>query len=502
MAIDLNNIMLIDLLKTHQIKIEDLRKANFPADILAGIERFFDEQRYWESIKDSNAGIQEYLKKYPNGFFCDEANEALKSSKGDEVLSIAHQENTILTYEAILNKCLSGKFRMDTDIKVGSNGNDAVCLKKELFDDMRANPSKYNYPMMRWLYDPIPLTHEQREFLKSRDDVCSRFLSKGFNITHQELIDNNVLPETVSKEEVCANEYCNNGLRPVKDLGKFPKDRTEVYFLGLPGTGRTTILSGLIYEFIRQGIGVYCPQCVGEEDVTYRMYKSLLSSIRLHKPLVGNGTDLGTCIKIDVKKNSRITKLNFIDCGGESVRDSAFNQIKPERERVRSGGFIEEFWKNKNKKILFFVIDYSRYEDCYGIDQNEFLRCLLQRLSSDGPDPENPQKECTMSRVETVAILVTKSDLMQSETLVDKLHEAMERIQERSSCFMNELKDFSKQFGINKANNYKPYVMLYSIGKFYVGNTYVYNPCYSKNLLDFIIQISPGTRKFKLPFFN
>ena len=51
---------------------------------------------------------------------------------------------------------------------------------------------------------------------------------------------------------------------------------------------------------------------------------------------------------------------------------------------------------------------------------------------------------------------------------------------------MTALESACTEFGINKAVNYKPYIMSFSLGRLFIGNTYAYDSKDSEDIVSFI----------------
>ena len=97
-----------------------------------------------------------------------------------------------------------------------------------------------------------------------------------------------------------------------------------------------------------------------------------------------------------------------------------------------------------------------------------------------------------MSRVETVAIILTKSDLMGKATVAERMAEAQRYLTTNFRAFLKDLEMTCKQYGCNKANDYRLYFLTFSLGNFYVGNTFEFNPTDSREIINFIKTVTPS----------
>lgn len=490
---------LIGFIKSGEVTFEELQQLGLPWFKQDEIRKFLAEKEFWEGAKTSEAGINSYLAAYPNGAFVNDAEAARRALKESAVWAWAQRTNTAAAYETYLSDYPGGNYAVDAEMAIKMLRREEDALKERLFDDMKQRPWEYTWEKMRQLYGGVMLTPEQMQFLATQGDVASQFLLKGMRITHQDLVDNGVIPSDVTQIEVCTPEFDMPATK-VEALGEFPRDRTDVFFLGVPRSGKSSVLSGMIYQLWKDGFAGYVPQIVNGYDPCMAYYQGLIRAVATKKPPVGTATDTVSFMKIDMVKGREVSKLTIVEMAGEAFKQAA--------ERIaKGGGQDSEVWKElgaekclrcNNRKVLFFVLDYSTIRglnpQCDAFSQLEILQSSLTTLCNDGPDPNNPTKGCTMSRVETVAILVTKSDLMGMNTPAERLAEAQRYMNANFKNFMNELSRACKHFGSNSPNNYKPYFLTFSLGEFYVGNTVAFNPVDSRDLIQFLHDITPTER--------
>ena len=182
----------------------------------------------------------------------------------------------------------------------------------------------------------------------------------------------------------------------------------------------------------------------------------------------------------------------MVELGGEAFK-SAFKTGKRGMDAwngLAAGTCLE----SSNRKLLFFIIDYSALCDQDKIgEQYEVLESMLNILRSDGPTG-NGYKGCTLSKVDTVAIIVTKSDMMDAELHEERMTCAIDFINENFASFKKTLISNCEEFGINKPVGFKPYVVPFSVGKMYIGNTYEFDPTDADALIEFISVVIAGNK--------
>lgn len=152
---------------------------------------------------------------------------------------------------------------------------------------------------------------------------------------------------------------------------------------------------------------------------------------------------------------------------------------------------------NNNPKIIFWVLDWSivsgkKQEKYYGpADQIKTLTSALKVFENDGPNLNEPSKNCTMSKAVATAILITKSDLMDADTEEKRIEIADEYLYENCLSFFNDLKYSCQKYNINRTNNNNPYILTFSLGKFLVGNTVLFDGHDADEIIEFIQEKDP-----------
>lgn len=487
---------LIDFLKNGEVTFEELQQLGLPWFKQEEIRKFLEERDFWEAAKTSEQGIENYLKTYPGGFYVADAEDARRALKEEAIWGWASRTNTAEAFRTYLADYPSGAHAIDAEMSIKMLSRQEEELKEALFEDMKNNPWDYTHDKMRQLYNGVSLTPEQVQFLSNQTDVFSRFIRNGMRITHADLVEHGVVPGEVTQIEVTSPEFSMPQTQ-IKELGEFPTERTDVFFLGVPRSGKSSVLSGIIYQLWKDGFAGYVPHLVNGYDPCLAYYQGLIRAVATKKPPLPTATDTVSFMKIDMVKGREVSELTIVEMAGEAFKRAATKISGENRSQseVWTELGAEKCLRSRNRKVLFFVLDYSAVRginpQCTAFDQLQILESSLMTLCNDGPDPANPTKGCTMSRVETVSILVTKSDLMGVSSVQERLNEARNYMMANFRNFMNQLSRAARKFGCNSANNYEPYFLTFSLGDFYVGNTFVFNPVDSREIIQFIHTITP-----------
>lgn len=398
-------------------------------------------------------------------------------------------------YDVLPEEGYRGKHLAEAKDAIEELEEELVELRRELFDEMRANPSIFKQDGMRQLFAGVR-DEAQIEALRGMDDITSRFLASGQKIAYDDLINEGIIPRSISREALTTGDTLLQQTN-LQEIGEFPEERrTDIYFIGVPRGGKSSVLAGILSYMNNNGYATYQPHWNSEDrDVVKRYYYGLVSSTSEGKFPVSTAADTISFMKFQLFLDERKNDLTFVEIGGEAFRQASNSGYKGAKAWGKLGA--SSCLKSKNKKLLFFILDYGveagTNKEVSIQEQQYILNDALEILSSDG-EGENGTEGCTLSKVLTVAVLVTKCDLMGSDGRKERKEKAKEYVDTRFKSFMKTLVEKTKQFGINQANGYKPYIFPFSSGRICVGNTYVFDPTDSAKIVHFISTTAPSTR--------
>ena len=140
----------------------------------------------------------------------------------------------------------------------------------------------------------------------------------------------------------------------VEQLPIMESGRTDVFFIGIPSSGKSTMLGGLLT--IANKRGIISPDSYNNAGNVYQT--QLVAGI--DQGILPKGTDLGSYnyIATSLKDEKGVTHpFNIVEVPGENYNSLFYNGM--ESEEVK--GFVR-YIKNSNKKILIFVIDSLAHE--------------------------------------------------------------------------------------------------------------------------------------------
>ena len=129
-------------------------------------------------------------------------------------------------------------------------------LYEELFADMRDDMMKYKANVMQVLFGKVPPTDEMR----ADESPIGRFLRADMKLTFDDLHRSGILPEgNRALEKAIFKDDFEVPQFTIKDLGSAPNNRTDVYFLGCPASGKSCVLAGFLNHLHFAGEIQYLP---------------------------------------------------------------------------------------------------------------------------------------------------------------------------------------------------------------------------------------------------
>lgn len=462
----------------------------------------------WEKVKDEDTldGYKTFIYEYPNSEHLPEAQRMYEEKKARLELEERHWEtaknlNNIDAFEYFIRNYPDSTHIPEAMMLLDILKGQVKQLEDELLEDMRKRPWHYTYAIMQELLNGVSPNRKQELQGIAIQDIATKYLLTGNKLSYQRLVDGQVIPPFVTQNELTAPDF-DMPQTTIDNMGYFPEGRTDVYFLGVPRSGKSSVLSGIVSKLWRDGRAGYEPSFVGGIDPAAAYYRGLLEALNSKKPPVSTAADTVSYLKLNIYNNSgkrmRENKITIVEISGEAVTSIANSMSNFDARKVWQGLGATQCLQSKNRKCLFFIIDYSVAMNMESVmsptQQNMVLNDVLRVLMYDGPDtstPERAQRGCTMSKVDSVAVIMTKSDLMPCNTPAQRLQTAQQYINQNFRTFMTDLYQVCTKYGINRAVNYQPYILTFSLGKFYVGNTVVFDDTDSGQIINFISDVTP-----------
>lgn len=467
-------------LYTHHLSEAINFKSQFLADEAVRREQgeYDAFKRDWDSICTTEdldmkeSMIISFLDKYSslasNSKYSSLINAALsmKNSLKDESVARVDWANIqrsskIEDYMEFINLHPASQLRSRAEEKVDE-------LKNPLLNDIRLRPYAYSREDMgKYILSGI-LT---RENLVGRGIMSQRSYQHIIDYPHIQMENEGLLP------------YCEDV--PFDSAGN-----TDVFFFGVPGSGKSCVLGALLsldgkYGFSFDPAGLGGAGLYGAE-LQHFVMNSLLPPGTSHNayPQLINAS----ISRRNNKGTEETHYLSIIDMPGEKT--ASFASMDPDTINFEElGEGAASLFNNDNQKMLFFVIDPLSLGK---VDLSKYMSSITQvnvlnRVSSlleKSPD--------LMKKVISIHIILTKSDTIGGEINEERLSEIFRN--QNYDSVLDKLNRLCRKYHVNARQNedYSVHVTPFCLGKFEPGETYVFNSESAKSLLQVILNNTTG----------
>lgn len=420
-----------------------------------------------EDIQD----IQNYITIFPQGLHTKEAKEILNAVVEWNNVKTT---NDIFVINDYIHTNPTSPFKQQASILIAG-------LKQGEINEMRNNPNRY-------------------EVLRLK-----RLLNDGI-ATERELILAKVMTETILetlKNTDIKSDLPNIDKAIADSRAECKEGYTDVFFFGVPSTGKTCVLMGLsrsnsLHVNLASGGGDYASALQQYTDVGVTVPRTL-------------GTFVTT---LEAKLSSKnepesLHKINLVEMSGEEFAFEIANNPNHVFTFEEMGSGATQLLKNGNRKVFFLIIDPTanvvrinreitdgydeetgkpiiHLESCV-VNQRTVLQKMVNLL-------ENPDNSEIMKKVDSIHIIMTKSDTLGNP--VEREDKALAIFNDKfGDDILEPLIDLCEEYNINSNTMFRPKLYTFSLGTFYVGGYYEYDQTDSNRLVKAIKNSTKGTKK-------
>ena len=268
---------------------------------------------------------------------------------------------------------------------------------------------------------------------------------------------------------------------------------TEVYFWGVPGSGKTCALAAILSMAEKLGY-LNIANGLGYDYMTW--LKTIFAEKNALLPVLPPPTCIDVIrylpfkIKKDNERNYRL--ITFIEPNGEvfqCFQKTGLNM--PSQFHVDTFNLLQRFLNSSNRKIHFFFIDYGDENkmNYMGLTQSDYLLAASTFFESNQVFKKN---------TDAIYVVLTKSDLMPcSEN--ERVAKAKEYLKDNYVSFINALKDSCKKHSINSG---RLTVELFSLGKVYFNQICDFDGTTAENIINILLDRVPTSKNSILDFFK
>lgn len=425
---------------------------------------------------------KQFIAKYPDSEYAQQArsrvNDIIEQSREEEEYwRTVTVENTIQAYNLHLNKFPNGLHANEARFKIDLLAEEVREKKQQLLDEMRYSP--HRFPAFR-----------VKDLLNGTDEWY-----KGVQITDMELVDNELITLSALNALINGSVFEMPQLT-IDKLPPLPLNRSDIYFFGVPSSGKSCVLSGFLSAANKEALIKYEHQRMEDgTDPCRAYYDGLINS--LEHSQVPQLTEGETCNFMSLKlrnsgeNSSGYNPISIIELGGEYFKNATDNITSGSHKSYLHEHGVTKYLSNDNRKMIFFVIDFSKVVqdnyDPHSSDtiQRQTLSRALDVFSHDGTGKDGTVN-CTFSKTDSIIVIVTKADLMGVESREERLTIAKQYLTEVYKSFMIDLQEVCANHNINATVGNKPLVTTFSLGRFMLGNTVDFNDRDSIELINII----------------
>ena len=433
----------------------------------------------WTNTKNapSRHSLSRYICDWPSGQHADEARRALESI--DQWEEIKHS-NDIFRVDDFRDNNPDSPFINEVNSLYYQ-------LRDKELQNMKANPSKYDKETVTKLIDADIFTQWQLE--------DEGLVTKESWETMQ--FNRKLLPEIQNYQIEDPNIQASAGC-------------TDIFLFGTPGTGKTCLLMGLAgangqKDDNGQGYTLNMRAAGGPYASALQQY--LIKGITPGRTFGKFVTTINGEVEEKDRHNNILShKINLVEMSGEefALRISESQEVT----LANMGTGATNLLRNNNRKTFFIIVDSTNdavevkflesVRDAAGNVIDERIRTryisqldILNKFVSLFALPENQD---IMQNVDAIHFVVTKADFLGNPD--ERGEKARELLLTKYAGPVALLKSYCRQTRrINFSTNYSPKVFTFSLGKFYLGDIFRFDPTETMQIVDVIRSVTGSVRE-------
>ena len=442
------------------VTLNELRREGLAVNVRHEIETLIEndpEDEDWQHACDLNTveAYQDYLSNYPEGNYRSDARRNIQSLQevetvqrrddDDELVFSRVDKNSIQALDDFIRNNPSNRFRIEARRRKNELSRKNRLSGVERIQRVILQSDPYDIPgKIEDLIIKQEATEEDViEIIRNDHNVLPADIVKmldgviDFRSLTEAGIDEAFIDQLEDMDTLAQSELDTD----VAPLSRIPDGFTEIYFWGVPASGKTCAV-GSIMSTMTSGQGVKSVMPFTESQGSKYMMP-LASSFREDKVCI---LPPRTRVEETFEMRYQITDddnkehgLAFIDLSGELFEcmhlSRANGNLSPkQREALNVLENILVNNRSKNPKIHFFVIEYGSENNRYkGLSQNELLLSCLNYL-----DDKSILKDNTIGAY----LIITKADKAGDASIGDY-------VDEHYNGFFNGLSQRMTKWGIN-----------------------------------------------------
>lgn len=252
-------------------------------------------------------------------------------------------------------------------------------------------------------------------------------------------------------------------------------NHTEVYFWGVPGSGKTCALGSVLSTADHKG---YLTKIKDGSGCNYAtQLKNIFNpgKVDVLPPPTSDASTQYLPIELTNLENGKIISVSILEVAGEVFKD--FYRLRADPQKVSSNHpNLEHLLASNNRKIHFFFVDYSLDDrrDNDNLKQSDYLKAAASYFDESKVFEKN---------TDAIYLVITKSDMMESNDA-----NSVKEYLNGSKCasLTTALRNQCKKNHINLGNLIG---LRFSIGEVCLGGKLcIHNPETSEHILDILFR--------------
>lgn len=474
----------------------------------------------WNAAKSSNSidAIQNYLDSYPNGQYRNEAR-VLKQQLLDAANQKAQQssiEDAWLFVDKSSKKALQEFLRQYPNNAHASKA--TALINQILLDEIMGVDAESLVSQIRQYQTDRTLTPAQKDnniiaeiqrYINEKKISKADFLSK-ISEDHN-LLSAGIIKRLINSGDIAVGDLLGIGINKLfiqkmfngvsaqafskpEPLDKIHKQSTEVYFWGIPSSGKSCALGAILSVAASGTVAHSMDPDTGSQGYGY-MTKliNLFQNGQIGTLMEGTAVDTFYEMGFDLVDNDgRIHPITCIDMAGELMRcmyKADANDPMSETDELMLDTLTRVLIDNKttSRKMHIFVIEYGAEDRLYeGLPQRVYLNGALSYIKNTGIFKKD---------TDAVYIMITKADKVKNATK----DVFTQYINDKYKGFYNGLEQICKDNEINKGRVEK---IAFSLGEVCFQNYCRFNARPAENVVNLLLQRSAYFRGGKRGWFE
>ena len=422
----------------------------------------------WSLVDKNNlASLREFVNNYPNSEHTTEANSLINTLLLDEIMGV--------NAESLVSQIR--QFQTDRNLTVAQKDNNIIDEIERYLDDKKITKQEF-------------LEEIKKDHNLLSAGVVKRLMNKG-TISVQDLLEIGIDKQFIQK--MFKGESAQSFATPEK-LDKIHKQSTEIYFWGIPSSGKSCAL-GAILSVAASGLVAKSM----DPDTDSQGYGYMMKLINLfQKGEVGTlmeGTSVDSFYEMGfdlVDKDNKIHPITCIDMAGELMRcmfkanaGDAMSGTDEIMLDTMTNVLIDN--RSTSRKMHIFVIEYGAEDRLYeGLPQRVYLEGAVSYIKNTGIFKKD---------TDAIYIMITKADKVKNPSR----DVFTNYINEKYLGFYNGLEQICQDNEINRGKVEK---IAFSLGEVCFQNYCRFNSRPAENVVQLILERSASFRGGKRGMFE